>query len=411
MNPIPLLILSDAPTSGTGLGRITKDLATRIAADLPEVFRVSTLGYGGPNSRLLPFHQYSIDMQDWVVFNLPEVWEDFAGKERGIVMTIWDSSRLLWLARPENCPEPKMRKFLQAKPFQTWAYLPIDATGPHDRLTAVLKHTISGFDRVLAYSKWAEDILRRTLLHPHEKDWNGLTNLPHGIDCSVFKPRHRSAARHGFGERMGARSQKGKWINIPDDAFLVGIVATNQTRKDFALGIQTVAELAKDRNLMVWIHTDELERHWSIPGLLNDFGLLNQAIVTTVPYTDEQMSWAYSACDVTLAIGLGEGFGFSAAESLACGVPTVAPNYGGGEFIPKEFLVEPIAWRIEGVYSCLRPVLDPKHIAAKVIEVSGTKVKCPEYIDWNNLWPRWKEWLTCNLAAGELPPQNLADGS
>src|SRR6266568_8655259 len=97
--PTPLLIISDAPTSGTGLGRITRDLAMRIYACLPDVFRVGTMGYGGPFARGLGFPQYPMDMKDWVLYNLPEVWEDFAGEEQGIIITIWDASRLLWFSR------------------------------------------------------------------------------------------------------------------------------------------------------------------------------------------------------------------------------------------------------------------------------------------------------------------------
>ena len=44
--PTPLLILSDAPTAGTGLGRITRDIAKRIRADLSDVFEVATLDTG-----------------------------------------------------------------------------------------------------------------------------------------------------------------------------------------------------------------------------------------------------------------------------------------------------------------------------------------------------------------------------
>jgi glycosyltransferase involved in cell wall biosynthesis len=391
--PTPLLILSDSVTAGTGLGRIARDLATRIAT-LPE-FRVGTIGYGGTYSRALPFPQYVIEgMRDWLVPTLPEVWKDFSGGEKGILMTIWDASRLLWLSRPETCADPRLGRFLQTKPFSLWGYFPIDSTGPHNKLTGILKHTIEGFDRVLGYSAWAEDILKRTL-----RPGMDVSQLPHGIDTSVFFPRPRVQARHGFGQRIGMRNttgkKKGEFVSIPDDAFLVGIVATNQGRKDWGLGMQTVAELAKERNVLAWLHIDELERHWSIPALVNDFGLQDNVIVSVSDFTDEQMAWCYSACDVTLGIGLGEGFGYGAAESLACGVPVVAPNYGGGEFIPKDFLVDPIAWRIEGPYCCIRPVMSARDFAFRaqqVARMSGSLL--PARYEWPNLWEQWSQWLT-----------------
>ncbi len=102
--PVPLLILSDAPSSGTGLGRITKELATRIHIYMGDACRVATLGYGGPGSRELPFPQYAIeDIGEWIVPALPEVWQDFAGDQKGILFTIWDLSRLMWFAQPARC--------------------------------------------------------------------------------------------------------------------------------------------------------------------------------------------------------------------------------------------------------------------------------------------------------------------
>jgi glycosyltransferase involved in cell wall biosynthesis len=394
----PILILSDAPTANTGLGRITRDVATRIHANMGDVFECGTIGYGGSYSRSLGFPQYTLDMHEWVAFNLPEVWRDFTGDRKGILLTIWDSSRLRWLTHPETCPDPRLKKFLISQPFEKWAYLPIDATGPHDRLTGILKNTIEGFDRALAYSQWAHDILRRTLHPAMDLDW-----VPHGIDTSVFFPRHRVQARHSFGARINAKYVKGKrmgqFVGIPDDAFFIGIVATNQIRKDWAWGLTTVAELAKERNTWVWIHTDEMERHFSIPALLNDFNLSENAIVTIAEFTDEQMAWCYSACDCTIAIGLGEGFGFSAAESLACGVPAVAPDYGGGEFIPTEFLVKPMAYRMEGPYNCIRPVMSAKDAASVVRKQKNHHTFCPDSINWNGptLWKRWEEWLRKGL--------------
>lgn len=398
--PTPILFLSDAATAGTGLSRITRDLATRVATHMPDMFRVASLGYGGISSARLPFHQYYIEgMENWVIPTLPDIWKDFAGDEKGVVMSIWDASRMLWFARPETCEMPHLRKFLESKPFQKWGYFPIDATGPHDTLTGVLAHTIDGYDRILCYTEWAEEIVRKTL----PNSWGKIDNRPHGLDSSVFYPRPRKAARHGFGERIGAKNRDGSWLTIPDDALMVGIVATNQVRKDFGLGIATVAELCRSRKVVLWIHTDELERHWSIPALLRDFGLLTNTVVTTIPLTDDQMAFCYSACDVTLGIGNGEGWGYCLTESLACGTPVIHGNYGGGtDFVPPAFLVEPLTYRIEGPYCCVRGVYTPQNWAQKALAVSGKRTTLPTGLDWSSLWPRWESWFREGLNAASL---------
>lgn len=397
--PVPLLIISDSPSGPSGLARITRDVATRIAQHLPDLFRVATFGYGSHGSCKLPFHQYVIEgMHEWVLPTLPDVWRDFAGKEHGIIMTVWDASRLLWFARPENVQDKYLRDFLNDADFDRWGYFPMDATGPHDKLTAILGHTMQAYDRVLGYSSWADKILRRTLTTEGiDLDW-----LPHGIDTSVFKPRNRSAARHGFGERIGARTLKGKFLSVPDDAFMVGIVATNQIRKDYGLGVQAVAEIAKNRKVLMWIHIDTLERHWSIPALINDFGFSHDsAVVTMADMTDEEMSWCYSACDVTLGIGQAEGFGYPIFESLACGTPCVHGDYGGAaEHLPEYMLADPPGYpvetvmHLEGLYNTYRPIHSPQTWAMRALQQKHSNTSLlPAHLDWNNLWPEWEQWL------------------
>ena len=64
------------------------------------------------------------------------------------------------------------------------------------------------------------------------------------------------------------------------------------------------------------------------------------------------MAQFYSACDVTLGIGLGEGAGYPLFESTSCGTPVVHGNYGGGpEYLTAESLVEPMASTLASVQS------------------------------------------------------------
>src|SRR5512146_3194614 len=294
MNSKPILILSDSPSASTGLARITRDLSTRIHRCLPE-FQVGTVRYGGSGDRNLPFPQYYANVQDWIPLDLPNIWDNFTDGEAGILLCIWDAARLGWLGQYDN-PELTCRisdwyrKMRAKKLIKTWIYAPVDAAGPNGKLAYPLKQTLLGFDRVLMYSKWANGIVR-------ESGIDNTEYLPHGIDANVWSPRKRDAVRNR--------------LKLTDEMFL-GIVATNQYRKDWTLGIRTAAHLRDQlgKKIALWLHTDAIERYWSLSTLLKDYGFIGSktpVMVTTGDLSDNDMAEMYSALDVLLGVGRGEG--------------------------------------------------------------------------------------------------------
>lgn len=387
------MVLSDAPTAGTGLGRIGGDLARKIAENMSDVFRVCTFGYGGVVSRHLPYHQYIMEgVKDFVVPTVPEVWRDWAGEEKGILFVVWDLSRLGWLLRPElQCENPILREFLLKKPFKVWTYLPIDAEGPNGKLTYPLKETLQGADRILAYGKWAADIVDRT----RNVKEGTCDYLPHGINSAVFYERDRMFCRSFFPSITQSFTITGSSVKpLGNQELTVGCVATNQTRKNLQLAIEAFSKIPHTRKRL-WIKTDVMERHWSIPALLLDYGVEHNTAITLADLTDDQMAQAYSAMDLTFAPGLGEGFGYPISESLFCGTPCIHTDYGGApEWMGNPYLlVKPIAYYYEGIYSCKRPVCSAQDWADKAISLIGKRCNHNGDIDWNTLWPRFEAWF------------------
>lgn len=405
----PLMIISDAPTAGTGFARICNDLTTRIAENLSDMYRVCTFGYGGPASRHLPYHQYIVEnMENWLLPTLPDTWKDWAGDEEGTILFISDPARLQWFARPEMCEElgkyPLLKEFLLKPTFKKWIYCPLDASGPNDCLTFPLEQILLGFDRILAYGQFGEGVIRRTL-GDIEADKRGLTSLPHGIDTKIFRPRDCNSSRKSFFQLTSATTLKGEQEPLDPREFLICIVGTNQSRKDWSLAIEAVSQVSKHFPVRLWCHTDQLERAngWSIPALLVDFGLVDNTLISIGSITDEQLACAYSACDLHLGIAP-EGFGYCSAESLACGVTTVNGNYAGTpDFIQnKQTLVNPVAFRYESVWSCRRPVYRAEDWAKKIVKVKenpGAYIGfLPDRLDWNGtLWEAWKKWFRKGL--------------
>ena len=273
MTKIPFLAMSDAPITTTGLARITRELLKHMRND-PEtnsVFRIGSLGLGQRCYMSQPYPQYPCSLQNYQVPELLDAWKDFSQGENGVLFTIWNPSWLFWM--------PGMTD----KPFSTWAYMPIDAESPGGKLSRIQMDIINSFDRKLAYSAWCGKMI-------------GTPWLPHGIDTSIYRPIKV--------EKM--------------NGLTIGICATNTRRKDWGLAAET-CRILKDRghNLTIAIKTNTDAGDWHIPQLFKDFDLFEECHHRhQTPARTEMANW-YNFCDVTLAIGSGEGFGYPIAESLA----------------------------------------------------------------------------------------------
>jgi glycosyltransferase involved in cell wall biosynthesis len=411
----PLLILSDSVSTNSGLARIARELATRIHQHLPE-FRVATCGLGGGYTASVPFPNYPVSIRPGhnptVVEDLPQIWADFtdspatnscaagsratAGSHTGgILLAIWNSSWLEWLANPYTLPEGKLKDFLIADPFERWAYLPQDGHCANLLLPESQAKIVASFDRVLGYNHYGADLMTRSVApYPNHKQQRPFPHLPHGTDTSVFYPRDRAEARRYFPTRV-ANSP----IDLPirEGAFMLGVNATNTPRKDWHLAFEVAAELKmRGRNVGIWAHTNTSRAYWDISDLARIFQLSDRMMLTTHQLTDEQLAWGYSAMDCVLGIASGGGWELVHSEALACGTPVVHGNYAGGaEFLPKEFLVEPKIYRGEGAFSMQRPhfaASDWADAVERAVEMRQL-AKLPSYISWDEAWPQWVEWL------------------
>lgn len=393
--PTPLLVLGDSPDAYGGLSRIGRDLATLLTRS-PR-FRVGFLGRDMVGSRKLPFVQYAINTAagQWGEGTLQRVWQDFAGDEEGILFTIWDASRLLWLAQPQLIAEkaPELAAWLATPPFHKWGYFPIDSTGPMGRLTSMSQATLMGYQRLLAYTAWGEGIIRATIGND-AANARGIGWMPHGLNGDTFQPRDRKATRQSL-----------RW---KERELVVGVVATNQQRKDWGLAAATIATLRQQvPYLRLWAHIDDSERHWSMAALLTDYGIGD---ITTMTYrmNDTELSHWLSACDVTMHIG-GEGYGYPIFESLLCGTPVVHGDYAGGADILRQCghatsLIPPVAYRIDTTSNCVRAVYDYNAWAERILAI----VQQPpdrealrasvEHLLWPALWPRFQRWFEEGLA-------------
>ena len=173
-----------------------------------------------------------------------------------------------------------------------------------------------GFDRLSELS----DAFRR-----HGSAAFPVRYAPHAID-DAFRP-----SPSDFRARIG----------VPDDAYLVGIVAANNgtmtyDRKgfgDMAAGLARFTENHRDAH--VYVHSIQktfdgmdLPVLFAFKGVPEDrIHWADQYALKKQSVTDAGMAEAYTAFDVLLATSRGEGFGIPVIEAQACGTPVIASNW------------------------------------------------------------------------------------
>jgi len=151
--------------------------------------------------------------------------------------------------------------------------------------------------------------------------------VPHGIDTEAFKPCPRAEVR----EQVG----------VPEDAFLVGMVAANKgrpSRKGFQQAFQAFRALReKHDNAILYLHTSVAASYAQgedIPAILTALNIPQESVMIADqyrmmfdPYPAATMGKIYSSMDVLLNPAMGEGFGIPVLEAAACGVPAIVTNF------------------------------------------------------------------------------------
>jgi len=437
---VRFLVVSDAPQLSSGLARISRDLCSLIQS---LGHQVASLGWDYDDTPM-PWQCFPIrDHDNWGKDDLPKVWWKAHGNNPGVVLTVWDPARCFDLTMAAG-----------NMPVQLWGYFPLDSANVNGKVSGPALVALRRYQRVLAYGRYGAEVLKASLGRPIQ--W-----LPHGMDLTRFDYPH-SAASSGAAEgsdrnsaqavaasssplasaprgsdRIGTyplchevssatafvrceecggdfsmpRQQQQAPVPASAPAFpLVGCVATNNARKDLGALFAAWKLLAeRDSSLTFWLHTNtEIGPAWSVPQLAEDFGLEGRLLVTTPQSagSDEILANLYAQCAVTIAPGLGEGFGYPIVESLACGTPVVHVDFAGGaELVPHEdWLCRYEATRTESVYALVRPVLDPAEIANRAWRAIEWKRKEPrvvqawcratvQHLGWEYLGRMWRAWV------------------
>jgi glycosyltransferase involved in cell wall biosynthesis len=231
-------------------------------------------------------------------------------------------------------------KFANLKtPWVAWT--PVD----HEPVPPPVLEALKPASAVVAYSRFGEK--------EFEKAGVKASYIPHGIDTKVFTPGDKREARRKLG--------------LPEEAFVVGMVAANNfypSRKCIPQALQAFAVFAETHpNAVLYLHTEErgLRHGVNVPEIARSLNLgdklkLCDQYQYAVGFPEGYMVEAYRAFDVLLSPSMGEGFGIPMMEAQACGTPVIATAFSAmPELVAGGLLIDEYErwWEPQGAWMAL----------------------------------------------------------
>jgi glycosyltransferase involved in cell wall biosynthesis len=147
--------------------------------------------------------------------------------------------------------------------------------------------------------------------------------VPHGMEGGRWQPVDKGLARDLLG------------LPVTEDAFIVGNVNRNQPRKRLDVTIELFAHWVrsrKARNAWLLLHCARQDSGWDLAALARHHGVADRFLFTGGSTMHDAVSpsklqMIYSALDVQVTTTLGEGWGLTTMEGMACGVPQIVPDW------------------------------------------------------------------------------------
>ncbi len=213
-------------------------------------------------------------------------------------------------------------------------------------------------DKVLTYSKWGFDVLKKT----GRPNTNLITVASPGADIEMFKPVE---------DKRAHKSKSG----IDPDSIVVGTVMRNQARKlyydlieDFSKWVhkaKSKGQIEIAKKTFLYLHTSYPDQGWDIGAAIKEFKMGNKVLMTYLcskchvafpSFFKGELTYCPSCksmsakppnaghhCsrkvladimnifDLYVQYSVCEGFGMPILEAQSCGVPTMAVRYSAME--------------------------------------------------------------------------------
>jgi glycosyltransferase involved in cell wall biosynthesis len=371
--PLKIFILSDAPQP-SGFGRISGEIAKRLALQGHAVF-VGSILYDGAMPNDLARYVYHI--------------APLAGRD------IWTyTTNLINMNQPDVvicCQDFPYAHTLYRACRIDWSRHALVVITPIDG-TPIAKdwlELVDDVDGTLVISRFGVEAMRQAgkmvdLCHP-------------AIDPLVFHPAPPE-------EKTELRARAG----IAPDAFVMGMFAMNQGRKNIPATIRAFDEFAKDKTHARLLLDMDKQGSWDIHALARDMGADVSKIILREDMQKKgllSLRDRYCLLDVHSVISRREGFGLPLLESQACGVVAMALDWCSGTEICGQGKGVLIPCDGQGTYGGWGNALDKEPDMPAFVAALQDLYDHPEkraYIAANGLaWARAQTWDNAALAVTE----------
>lgn len=325
-----VLWLSNDPRVPSGYGTQTRLFGPRVAKILNPAAPTEALAfcsYFGVEGHRDTWQGYTIYPKYATNYGQDIVGGHATHFRADLILSLMD----IWVCEPER---------YGGIPFAAWC--PLDHEGIPPRVMKRLRQCAFP----IVYSTFAQRLCEAADIP--------CAYVPHGVETARYRPISRARAREA--------------LNLPQDAFVVGLVAANvgnPSRKAFPQQLAAFAAFRERHpDAILYAHTtlgmDGAFNGINLPRLCESLGLTWDATGTRTdvavrfsnPYgmaagfSDDHMVTTYNALDVLLEVTRGEGFGLPLLEAQACGVPVITGAWTAceelcftGWTIPREFAV------------------------------------------------------------------------
>jgi len=307
---IKILFYGDAPTVSTGFGTVSRNILTGLHKT--GKYDIAVLGvnyWGDPHPYPFPIWPVGVGGRD--PYGRQKCFDMMAKDFDYDVLFLFQDSFILESLLTQGLP-----KLRQLKNFLALGYYPIDGV-PKKKWVDCMNM----LDVPVAYTEYGkkESILACPSIA------NKLQVIPHGANTDDFFPMVETQTEKFRKEYFGKHASK----------YIVTNINRNQQRKDIPRCILAFKEFKKLRpNSVLYLHMAANDQGWNLPEVIKATGLtLGEDVLLpgngfepNQGFPIDVVNRIYNASDVVVSTTLGEGWGLSTVEAMACKTPIIFPS-------------------------------------------------------------------------------------